>query len=244
MKIDITVKGVSLEQAQEVIAKLVGNAVTVATPFSSTAHVAAGLPAPAPAHAETVQQNLQAAASGEPDDAPSTLNVSGQVDAEGLPWDGRIHSSNKKMTGAGVWVRRRGLNPGVFEQVAAELRGSAVAQQPQPLAPAPVMPPQSFAPPPPPAPVAYTPPMPPMPPAPAAPVPPMPPQAPSQYGINDLFTKIQQLFATGAADANYVISLQNRISQAFQVQINSLNDISGRAEMISYAFQLITADGK
>lgn len=45
------------------------------------------------------------------------------VDSEGLPWDGRIHSSNKKkITKDDTWQLRRGIDSAVVEQVKAELR--------------------------------------------------------------------------------------------------------------------------
>lgn len=48
-------------------------------------------------------------------------------DAEGLPWDERIHSSNHKLTSQGVWVRRRGITDVEFNRVRAELLGVEVA---------------------------------------------------------------------------------------------------------------------
>lgn len=45
------------------------------------------------------------------------------VDSEGLPWDGRIHSSNKKkLAKDDTWQLRRGIDASVVEQVKAELR--------------------------------------------------------------------------------------------------------------------------
>jgi len=61
------------------------------------------------------------------------------VDAEGLPWDERIHSSSKKKTAKGVWAKRRGGPSGAeLAAIEAELRG--VTQVPMPT-PAPVVPP-------------------------------------------------------------------------------------------------------
>lgn len=45
------------------------------------------------------------------------------VDSEGLPWDGRIHSSNKKkLSKDNTWQLRRGIDPATVEQVKGELR--------------------------------------------------------------------------------------------------------------------------
>lgn len=75
---------------------------------------------------------------GEPSDGSG-------VDAEGLPWDERIHSSSKKKTAKGLWAARKGGPKGdALAAIKDELRG--VTQVPMPLpvpvaAPAPVVPP-------------------------------------------------------------------------------------------------------
>lgn len=82
-------------------------------------------------------------------------------DADGLPWDERIHSANKAVTADGKWRKRRNVSDTVMAQVTAELRGSA------PLASVPPAPPPS-------------PPLAPLPPVvPAAPAPLPPPEAPA-----------------------------------------------------------------
>lgn len=43
------------------------------------------------------------------------------IDKEGIPWDGRIHSETKAKTDKGVWRARRGVQPVVTAQVKAEL---------------------------------------------------------------------------------------------------------------------------
>jgi len=50
-----------------------------------------------------------------------------QLDNNGLPWDARIHSSNKEMTAKGIWVKRRGVDDSVFNSVAAQLRATIAA---------------------------------------------------------------------------------------------------------------------
>lgn len=44
------------------------------------------------------------------------------VDKNGLPWDSRIHSSNKALTEKGVWRARRGVDTALVSQVEIELR--------------------------------------------------------------------------------------------------------------------------
>lgn len=57
---------------------------------------------------------------GEDDGAP--LNTAAPaVDADGLPWDERIHSSNKQTTDKGVWRKRRGVHPTTIATVEQEL---------------------------------------------------------------------------------------------------------------------------
>ena len=75
-------------------------------------------------------------------------------DAQGLPWDGRIHSESRALTQDGRWRRRRGVDDAIVAAVEAELRGVTAA----PVAVAPPPPPPAVAPPPPPpAPVAAAP---------------------------------------------------------------------------------------
>lgn len=75
------------------------------TPLGAPAPPVAGL-------ADTTSTNTTTANAGSVD-----------VDSEGLPWDGRIHSSNKKkITKDNTWQLRRGIDSAVVEQVKAELR--------------------------------------------------------------------------------------------------------------------------
>lgn len=167
-------------------------------------------------------------------------DVTGQVDAEGLPWDERIHSSNKKKTAKGVWVARRGVDDITRISVVNELRGA-------PSQPVPFVPNQQFAhlgnPIPPalgdiPVHMAEAPVVPVTQPAPVV-------TAPVQHTITDVFGKIQPMFAANMAEAQtYINSLTQRLSIQFQVQVQSINDIAGRPDMIAFAMQLMANDGK
>lgn len=55
------------------------------------------------------------------------------VDADGLQWDARIHSSNHKMNSDGRWQRRRGVSDVEFNNVKNELLG--ITPEPTPVAP-------------------------------------------------------------------------------------------------------------
>lgn len=61
-------------------------------------------------------------------DAPVMVDI--DLDAEGLPWDERIHSSNHKQSANGVWMKRRGVLPTIDAQVRAELRQTYPAPAP------------------------------------------------------------------------------------------------------------------
>lgn len=102
----------------------------------------------------------------EPDeDAPITA----EVDAAGLPWDERIHSSNHKFSKDGTWQYRRGVDKQLVKKVEAELFALMQQPTPAPVAASPMAPP----------PPAAVPPAPPQPASapPVAPPPPMQNQA-------------------------------------------------------------------
>ena len=86
------------------------------------------------------------------------VDVTGVVDADGLPWDPRIHSSSKQLVADGTWRKRRNTAKELFAEVEAELRGLSAVDAPVD-APIPAPPP----PPPPPAAVAFANPAPPPP---------------------------------------------------------------------------------
>ena len=49
------------------------------------------------------------------------------LDGDGLPWDERIHSSNKQLTDKGVWRARRNVDAAFKKKIEAELRGTIAA---------------------------------------------------------------------------------------------------------------------
>jgi len=100
-------------------------------------HMQAASPTPAPAAAAEDEE----------------VDVTGVVDADGLPWDPRIHSSSKQLVADGTWRKRRNTAKELFAEVEAELRGLSAVDAPIPAPP----------PPPPPAAVAFANPAPPPP---------------------------------------------------------------------------------
>ena len=72
------------------------------------------------------------------DDNAPVNTAAPAVDGNGLPWDERIHSSNKQLTAKGVWRARKNVQPAEVTRVEAELRQrAATAAAPPPAMPMP-----------------------------------------------------------------------------------------------------------
>ena len=78
-----------------------------AAPIPPAPSVAAS---PAPSVASETEQDAGAPGTGE------------GLDADGLPWDDQIHSSNRKQNADGRWQRRRGVQDSVYDARVAVLR--------------------------------------------------------------------------------------------------------------------------
>lgn len=80
--------------------------------------------------------------SGSGNAIPASNVIDGvQLDAAGLPWDERIHSSgDNKLNADGTWRARRGVSPATRGQVEAQLRATLAAGAPTTPAPAPTPP--------------------------------------------------------------------------------------------------------
>ncbi len=90
-----------------------------APPASGLAPLASPAPAPPPV--------ASAAAPAAP--APHASRAGGvELDADGLPWDERIHAGTKRKTADGRWTAKRGINdPDLVPRVVAQLRAQMVA---------------------------------------------------------------------------------------------------------------------
>jgi len=80
---------------------------------------------------------METGGTGQPANFQSTPTTSAtpQLDSTGLPWDERIHSSNKKLNGKGQWWAARGVSPATKAKVESELRatlGSTATTTPAP----------------------------------------------------------------------------------------------------------------
>lgn len=68
-----------------------------------------------------------------------TQIANAELDADGLPWDARIHAGTKTKTQKKQWTRKKGVDDAVFDAVIAELRQqypAAAATTPAATAPA------------------------------------------------------------------------------------------------------------
>lgn len=144
-----------------------------------TGNAPSALPAAPPAAA--TPPSPEPVASPPISSAPAAPSSGVELDADGLPWDGRIHSGpdDKKPKNAdGRWRRKRGVGDAEVERVTAELRQVMGAPAPAPTpaaAPTPPPAPPVAADPAPPAPVAQAPT--------AAPTPPPPTPADASTGF-------------------------------------------------------------
>lgn len=196
-----------------------------------------------------------------------------ELDGTGLPWDERIHSSNRQKKADGSWHKRKSLADGVYEQVEAELRARFPTQAaaPQPIAapvpvpapvvtaspvvaasPAPVSPPTPM-----PVPVAAPQPVPVAPTAPVPPTPmPVPVAVPAVFSgpptnVNELMAALGPLMESGTILPDYIIQTIGEVNTAFAThfggqQIASLADLAAFPNMgvEGYIWQIFQRDGK
>lgn len=260
MKISLTITDISLNEAQNIVAKLSGQTEVHIEP---TPHVTT-IPASNTLPTTLIQKSV----------VENTSNAT--HDKDGLPWDERIHSSNKKLTDKGYWTRRRNVDEGTYNQVVTELRAGS---QGFPSPATPVIPANNFDPsvtaaeipnflkphveahaqaqaqetqpayqqPQYQQPVSqpqYQPPVNQMPPSQPVYQQPVAQQPAAGNDFGALFAKIQNLVSSGQADMTYINSLTGRLAQLYSVQINSFNDIGSRPDIVASAWQLLAQDGK
>jgi hypothetical protein len=82
-----------------------------------------------------VVQNITAHVAVDPDGGPVNHNAPA-MDINGLPWDERIHASNKGTNADGSWRKRRGVDAATVAGVEMELRKVQAAGQTQQFQPA------------------------------------------------------------------------------------------------------------
>ena len=130
----VTVKGRTLEELKDAVNDINNELSSGVTPVNNTVrnleHVAVPTMELAEDEEEVASPYTEAAPVAE---VPAVIaspvavaaamevaNTSG-VDAEGLPWDKRIHASSKGKVAKGTWRTKRGLDPALLAQVKAEL---------------------------------------------------------------------------------------------------------------------------
>ena len=167
-----------------------------------------------------------------------------ELDAEGLPWDARIHSSSKKKTAKGLWAARKGgPKDGELAAIKDELRGvtQEVLPIPSPTAPTPMpfpipMPAVSE---PTPMPLPTPVPMPIVAPEPTAPVPaPVSnPPAVEEWDFAKLMTHIGPKIGSGAISTEYLVQVCGAHG------INSVTDTAQKPEVIPALVAQFKTDG-
>lgn len=172
---------------------------------------------------------------------------SDELDINGLPWDERIHSSNRKKNKDGSWQKRRGVDEEVVKEVAGELMAETAPEMPvtqevqvetpvEPVAQAvnleewkqpeiPAMPVQQ-------------------PETPAIPVTqPAPVASTTPKDFNSLIARIQAAIQSGEG-VQYLQKVVTELNIAFTTNMNAITDIMGNQAMIEYAFTILEKDGK
>lgn len=223
--------------------------------------------APAPVAVGVPQMpNLSGAADdSDGDDEGGAVEDAPAADSTGLPWDARIHASNKARNGDGTWRKRRKVQQVTVDAVEAELRGAVQVAIPANPVPLPVA---ITAPPMPVLDVAHqqmpTPVMPVMTPAAPMPTPVMPapvmamptpapepapqPVAPAAMDFTALMGHIAVKMQQQAFDPSYLVDLVARVNAAYvaagQAGISSITDLQQVPDRIGYVVQTMQADGK
>ena len=129
MKLSLTIEGCDASTLAMILTSLPAGAVAIkdTTTPSATVQPMQGVPV-------TVPMGM---ADDADDDASGGVAV-GALDANGLPWDERIHAGTKTLKGDGTWTGRRGGPKGeALAAIEAELRARVAAMsgtpQPQPM---------------------------------------------------------------------------------------------------------------
>lgn len=149
------------------------------------------LPISTPGNASTTGPDAAGASDDsekEPDaNASGDSPASDGLDKNGLPWDGRIHSSSKNKNSDGSWRYLRGVDKDLIGIVEAELRQLTSNDAPPPPPPVVEQPKADDVPPPPPPPVESH----------VADAPPPPPPVAPGVSMQDVFKRVTHLQQSG-----------------------------------------------
>ena len=213
--------------AQPTAAQVFGGAVAPAAPPAPSTAAAAALPTapvappaglPLPPNAAQPPAPPLAPAAPVPAASAAPANPAGiEVDANGLPWDERIHAGGRAKNKDGTWRSKRGVNDAAkVKAIEAELRQALAAGLPQAV-PQPPAPPA--APPQPPAPVA----------------PPAPPAAPAAETFASLMVKIQTRKAGGSLSDDQVAAT------LAQLGLSALGQLATRPDLVPAVGAMVDA---
>lgn len=166
--------GGRLPAAHEIAVKITADTSEVRQTLAEAIE-AANVPAP-PADSTLASEMLLAQEAVRAENVLEQTCDKAQLDADGIPWDERIHSGNPTLTADGRWRKKRGVSEVYYGQIHAELSGTGISSNPTSTSTV-----ETQAAPPPPASVAPTAPPAEVPNAPATPTvaPPAPTAAPS-----------------------------------------------------------------
>lgn len=168
--------------------------------------------------------------------------VDTELDADGVPWDERIHAGTKTKTAKGVWKKKKGVQPAEYDAVTAELKEAneddghipGFAKQPEPVAVS-----QPVAPTAPPMPAA------PQPVAMPTPAPIAPPQPVAQTkDFAGLLVTLERLFSEKKIEPTYIEThLVGRINSTYGVQIVAPTDVMNDTDKVDFMWRCLEADG-
>ena len=187
----------------------------VATPVPAPA----ALPMPNPQASPGSAMPTTAAPENEDDDQGAPAADATGADADGLPWDERIHAPSKGQNKDGTWRKKKKLEDAFVAGVEAELR--SVQRVPVAMPAAPTPPPETA-------------------PAPAA------EGIDFHTFMQQLSAQMQKRDETGqpVINADYLAQATAEISGAWSVPLNAITDIPSNPQMITYAIQVFQRDGK
>jgi hypothetical protein len=139
MKFDITIRDLNADNVTQVLKFIANSAYGTAPEVTKMGDFsAAATPSPTAQFTPPAQPAISAVTAPVVQAAATTTAAlpEGSVDSTGLPWDERIHSSNREVKGDGTWRKKRGVAQLLVDQVEAQLRGVQIEN---PL-PTPVLP--------------------------------------------------------------------------------------------------------
>lgn len=152
------------------------------------------------------------------DEAPSPVDVSGQLDSAGQPWNSALHSSNKTKNKDGTWKKRKGA-----------------AEAPAPVAAPPTLP--VFTPPTLPQTAPVTQQQPPV-------FPTVPPATTTvQFDLNALFAKIQAGLVSGKVTNDVLVKMVATVNQQFGLQAAIVPEFANRPDALIACANYLTMIG-